>query len=520
MATFVFRKGIDIGNLQAEQDSFLESCFVETSAYSSLACFDSENPVSLKRIIVGRTGSGKTALIRSILKSINNHDVVEAEKTIFDYVSNNAFVTDLANNKIDLKAFYKALWVHVLLVKCIDLLYSDAHNAEGISEKFIALISDFCSKDGRNKRNCLEYVEEHGKNFFNEDILTELTASIEDKVKASIGKGVLGANIEIGSAQHQRLQTNTSHFVNTELLRKQKGLIDFLKDNNNSNKQLKIVISIDDLDKSWLSSSYIRYDFINGLLEAFVEFLDVPNIKVLVSIRSDILKGVYIGNPQRQSEKDKTFLLPVEWTKQEIEEVLDKRINHLLQNKYAKKQYLGLKDIFDFDMDGIPAYDYVLSKTMLRPRDAIDFVNICFEAADGDTKINSNHLLAAEQSYYISRKQALIDEWSGLYKNIKIYLDALSCLKKEKFPIDKVFVNRKDKALFMNVVAQADSSDDLALEKAASGDLYELFKILFEVGVIGIYKNDSVIVYSSFNKPELDITDLSAAFVAHPLFKR
>ena len=42
---------------------------------------------------------------------------------------------------------------------------------------------------------------------------------------------------------------------------------------------------------------------------------------------------------------------------------------------------------------------------MLRPRDAIDFVNICFKEADGSPVLEEDHVLTAEEKFYKSRKE-------------------------------------------------------------------------------------------------------------------
>lgn len=62
------------------------------------------------------------------------------------------------------------------------------------------------------------------------------------------------------------------------------------------------------MDRSWLNENIIRYDFINALLDAFRELIDIKNVKVLISIRTDILKGVY-NKKLRQEEKDSSLLL-------------------------------------------------------------------------------------------------------------------------------------------------------------------------------------------------------------------
>lgn len=48
----------------------------------------------------------------------------------------------------------------------------------------------------------------------------------------------------------------------------------------------------------------------------------------------------------------------------------------------------------------------------------------------------------------------------------------------------------------------------------------ELIKVWFIVGIIGIKRTETLIIYSSYDKPDLDITDIKRNFVIHPLFNR
>ncbi|MBD2798460.1 hypothetical protein ID856_18505 [Xenorhabdus sp. 18] len=60
MNTHIFRNNDEIGKLEAESDSYLDSCFCETNIFRGIMNFDpsENNPDFTKRIIVGRTGSG------------------------------------------------------------------------------------------------------------------------------------------------------------------------------------------------------------------------------------------------------------------------------------------------------------------------------------------------------------------------------------------------------------------------------------------------------------------------------
>ena len=69
---FVLKSGI--GTIDAERDIFLDDYFLETQVFNDLTCFDEDDFSFTKRVIVGRTGSGKTALLKKInaLSNINS----------------------------------------------------------------------------------------------------------------------------------------------------------------------------------------------------------------------------------------------------------------------------------------------------------------------------------------------------------------------------------------------------------------------------------------------------------------
>ncbi|EIE1397003.1 hypothetical protein KDX52_004373 [Escherichia coli] len=137
--------------------------------------------------------------------------------------------------------------------------------------------------------------------------------------------------------------------------------------------------------------------------------------------------GIY-NKTLRQDEKDQSLIYPVSWNKSEIREIIDMRINHLIKNKYQSSRTITMKDIFNFEIDNVYADDYILDRTMLRPRDAISFVNYCLKECDGHVSINQDIVLMAEEKFFSSRKRALVSEWGTIYKNISGYIDALSLL--------------------------------------------------------------------------------------------
>lgn len=372
MTTYIFKNNDQIGSLDAESDTFLEECFLESNVYTSLRKFDRDVDFT-KRIIVGRTGSGKTAILKELAKDpiVKQHAIIEAESTVFEHINNNVFISQLLNNGIDLRVFYKSLWIHVLIVKVIELTFS---SNKSFFEKMQTLVG------GKKKRYNLElaqeYVSKYSGNFFNEKIVSEITEKMQSELTGTLGISVTKVSGKVLDESVQKIQTETAKYVSSELLRKQKELIKIITEETADESQNRIIISIDDLDRSWLSSSTIRYDFINALLDAFKELIDLRTVKILISIRSDILMGVYKTN-LRQEEKDRSLIIPIEWNRKEILEILDKRINYLIKHKYAGRTNVLFSDIFNFTVKGIDASSYIVDRSMLRPRDAIDFVNYC-----------------------------------------------------------------------------------------------------------------------------------------------
>ncbi len=512
MNKYIFKSSDQIGSLDAETDNFLSDCFLESNVYETLKKFNRDQDFT-KRIIVGRTGSGKTALLKQLTNDpiVKKNAIIEAESTVFEHINNNVFISQLLEKNIDLRVFYKSLWIHVLIVKVIDLLFQ---NNNTFFEKLQSLVG------GKKKRYNLElaneYVDKFSDNFFNDRIVSEITEKMQEELSGSLGNNFAKISGKISEEVARKIQSETARYVSSELLRKQKELIKIITEETADEGQNRIVISIDDLDKSWLSSSSIRYDFINALLDAFKELIDISSVKILISIRTDILMGIYKTN-LRQEEKDRSLIVPIEWKRKEIYEILDKRVDYLIKHKYAGKTTVKFSDIFNFKVKQEDAYNYIIDRTMLRPRDAIDFVNICLNQGDGTTSLSEDHVLEAEEKYYNSRKSAINKEWLSRYKHIGDYTDSISFISRRSFKKEEIGDSITQIIEFL--MSRSTNNDD-SLDEHIATDFNSLLDVWFTIGLIGIKKSETLSVYSSFDKPSLDISDFNKEFIIHPLFYR
>lgn len=118
---FKFRKHDRIGAVDALDDSdFLHECFIDgPGIYDCL-----QDTSRHERIILGRTGAGKTALIEILKKKKERVRVIEPENLSLNYLSNSSILRYLEEQNIHLDLFYKLLWKHIFLIEIISLKFN------------------------------------------------------------------------------------------------------------------------------------------------------------------------------------------------------------------------------------------------------------------------------------------------------------------------------------------------------------------------------------------------------------
>ena len=67
------------------------------------------------------------------------------------------------------------------------------------------------------------------------------------------------------------------------------------------------------------------------------------------------------------------------------------------------------------------AFDYILDRTLMRPRDTISFINECLSLSSGQGRLTWNDITKAEKSYSEKRLLALRDEWKPTYQTFRAF---------------------------------------------------------------------------------------------------
>ncbi|PKD41562.1 hypothetical protein CWO84_05405 [Methylomonas sp. Kb3] len=414
MDNFVFRKHDNVGAAAAEHDSqFLDDCFVDTGDIKFL--FDRKNP---KRIIVGRTGAGKTALLYHLAHSNNNVIELSPHDLSLNFIATNKVLAFFEEAGVNLSPFYVLLWKHLLVVELIKAKFKIKDEAS--YKTFMRTISSIIRKKDRNKELAIDYFETWGNKFWltTEQRIHELTSRVEQSLTAGVnGKfsnitfNAEGAK-KLSVEQRAEVKEHGLDAVSKVQIRELENMLTVLEDNIFDDEKRPYYVTIDMLDEDW-ADDRIKFKLIRSLIDVVNRFKQLSNVKVVLAIRHDLLyKVLHLETIAGfQEEKYKALYLNLKWEKSELEKIVQYRINKLIKHHYTKGD-VSFKDVFPAHVDTKDTFDYMLERTFFRPRDIIVFVNECLELCTGKPRITATIIKEAENNYSAERLQSLSNEWS------------------------------------------------------------------------------------------------------------
>jgi hypothetical protein len=493
--SFVFDRHENIGAAAAEDDgAFLLGSFFDSGDVGVLK--DTDNN---KSIVVGRTGAGKTALLIKLEETEKSSVTwLNPESLSLQYLSNSKIIQYLTELGVNLDLFYKLLWKHTIAVELVRVRYDIKDKKD--SERWVDRILSHFERD-KKKKDAIEYVSSWGGKFWEDthERLKEVTKSLEKQLEGKLGGGYeqfdmsVGGSLNLTEIEKKDVIDNSQRIVNSIQIDKLNTLWGILSEEFCDNNQKSTYVLIDKLDDNWVDDS-IRYRLIRALIETVRDVSNIKNAKLIITLRRDLLDRVFrkTRGPGFQEEKYRSFYLTINWSKSELLNILNNRINHLVKRKYTKK-IITYQDLLPNTINSESIEDFLVSRTMYRPRDIVEFFNCCIELAHGKKEINSDLLRKAEAEYSTRRFRSLADEWYSDYPEILEYTKLLNKTKKT-FRIDSL--DEKKLEDFALAVGMADIKHTTELfklsHKALNGDINivdfrdEIINIFYRLGVVGL----------------------------------
>lgn len=528
---FTFRKHASIGAAAAEEDTqFLSKCFVDNGDLERLVdCTDR------RRIVLGRTGAGKSALLWRLIED-TDAIVISPETLSFNYLTNSTILQFFLEAGVKLDLFFKLLWRHVFTVELLKRRYNLRNRVE--TKSFIQTLRNLVTPD-RHKQRAINYLLQWGDQFWEETEyrIKEITKRIEDDLSASISGRLTVAELRAGGASKLTEEEKTEivqrgkTVINSIQMKELTDVLQFLNEDVFADEEKHFYICIDKLDENWIDESF-RYLLIRSLIETIRDFLQVRNVKIIAALRTDLIERVFrfTRDAGFQEEKYRSLYLPLRWSKHQLLEVLDRRVNYLVKQTYTK-QAVGYADLLPVRLDKrVSAADYLVERTLMRPRDLIEFFNSVIEPAAAKPAITKTMILQGEGVYSRNRMRSLQDEWVNEYPTL---IDCAGLLKRQTpvFRLSDLVQYQVEDFCLGQAVADSAKRDLLSTQARAVAEgiiswsqfVVTLAHVLYITGVVGLKTEQFEGYQWAHEGPSTivgDTINMLASVKVHPMFHR
>jgi hypothetical protein len=422
------KRSFNLGIEQAEVDPLLSDAFYESGDYEVISSRDDP-----RCFLIARTGGGKSAALQRLEETNADHVVrISPDNLSLPYITNLGVMKYLDTLQVRLDPFFIALWKHVLLVEVLRHRYKiDSAVAK---QTFLMTIKEKVSRDPA-KRQALEYLEEFHDRFWCEtdERVREIVEKFEEKVSVEskgqlalpgLAQAGLGESTTTTDQSEERIElvARFQRIVNETQLPRLNKMIEVLEQDILDRQNFTFVI-IDDLDRDWVDERVMN-SLIRCLFRAVQDLKRVRNLKIIVALRTNIFQELEYAERFGQEEKLRSLVLDMRWSTGQLHTMLDERVRTAAR-RFGQESVATVQDLLPAtNRTRGSALDYIMGRTLRRPRDAISFVNECLNVAVGKNSISWDAIHEAEHPYSEKRLLALRDEWKSTYPDINRVFDA------------------------------------------------------------------------------------------------
>ncbi|URK87569.1 hypothetical protein LP421_06205 [Rhizobium sp. RCAM05350] len=403
---------IEFGKISAERDELLSKYFYDAGVLKSVL----SSNVSF--LILGRKGAGKTAVFRYFSENTdkfidkNRSSVVSLSLQDYSWSAHEA----LANPTKAVSLAYLQSWKFVIYVQAIT----------AINKKLIESNQNV----PKSIKNCIRLIEKiYGSPY------PTLTQVIGNKILSLSKLKLPGAGLNLEEGQIDELSIDTGEIEFTDLqsdnnlsanLSRNIESITLIFENSlkNTPSLPSVFVCFDRVDEAWDEESIDSSKrLIAGLVSASesVTARLAGVVRPIVFLREDIFEELAL-NDKNKLKSDCGKLLA--WQRDSLFRVILERINYFA--KIGNQDMVSdLDALFDKEKmrQGMAPSDYLLKRTMMRPRDLIKILQLVredmvnrrddpFDSEDVSTiKLECSSIYSAESAYSEWLKDEIIDEW-------------------------------------------------------------------------------------------------------------
>ncbi|MFD2916375.1 P-loop ATPase, Sll1717 family [Psychroserpens luteus] len=377
-----------------------------------------------KCYVIGRKGSGKSAICEHILKR-KEHNSFSVKLNFKNFPFNELYHLD--NQKYTAPNQYITLWKY--------LIYSNVCRLMVRNEAVDSIV-----------RNTLEKL-------YPKQAIKSLARTISKWTSAEFGATVLGNG---GALKLERENTRNE----IPWIEKTNILEDIIFEHCDISNYF---IVFDELDEDYrtVKDTQTSEQYIFLLTSLFKAVQDIKstfietnlNIKPIVFLRDDIYSLI------KDSDKNKwrDFKIEIEWNKQKLKDLLAYRISKDYNENINTLPFIDAwQKIFFREQIGfgnkqekkIDSFDFISRSTHLRPRDFIQYIQKCAEETDakGFKYIKEANIKFVDRAFSNYLRDEIVDEVFPVLPEIEQYFQIFANIRKWNFTL-KEFTKEYEKYL-------------------------------------------------------------------------
>lgn len=459
-----------LGSLSAEADTtFLNDSFFESNDYRTLI------ETSDRIVVVGRRGTGKSALTIALDKYWNNLEQAEVIKIVpedFHIIGFRPLLKLFGDNFNIIRAGSRIAWKYSFLIEAS--LYLSRHYSFKQCAEF-DLINEHLSHWPKSDKHIVNKIKER--------ILPILEKydSPEDRIG------------------HLPIELDLTKIENAVI-------------NACSNSPLSVVYLIDNLDVGYEPND-LGVGFLDGLVQAAIDCKNrIENFKVTVFLRDNIFRSIQ-AKDEDFSRNIEGSVLRLHWDEKLLLSFLSLRLKSTF-GLDAENSLRIWNAVTVGELQGDTGFKTCLKHTLYRPRDLLSLLNESFRLASNDNqdKLTIGHIDQAAKVISNNRLQDLIKEYESVLPGIRSYISAFTGRSKRR-DVDSLIDN-------IQVILSDGSIDPLVqqdfdiLENADS-----VIRGLYSVGFLGLNdeKSGNYIFCHDGRAPDKSVS-IGDSVLVHPCY--
>ena len=462
---------IEWGDDSAEKDTELLSYFIDTESYGRLFR-------KSKSIVVGRKGSGKSALRKKLESDFSNDDDTYVINISPKFSSIRNILNEPALSEgFGEEIFFQHSWLRQMM---LDSLCTIGHQSKG----------SYTSESLEYARSIAKELDRTSKD------LVENIAEILQRIKVKAGKlGDLGLQLEkelrnvadVDALEHhvQKIATSGAKFV----------------------------VMVDDLDLGW-DNSVISNNLLLGLLSASTYMTSLSaNIHVLIFMRED----VYTILMEKTQHSDKYRNIErIRWGTDGLISLISERIRFNFRRFDEDAGDNPFELVFPPTIGTHNTNNWLIERTLSRPRELIQLSRFYTEELQGDLPDDAV-LKSCESAYSSWKLDDLCTEFSNQYPG----LADIFAFWKTNFFRYKYHLTRDDiDEMIFQIFDEVTVNEDWFNVLSDSANFSGFLSVLYEIGFIGDFvlggEGGSRTFYSFSDRHTPRLEDIQI----HPCFRK